>query len=462
MDDDGLRRRDVLVGAAMMAGLAGCLDAFSNSATETTTEDRTSATGDRTPTSPPTGTVQRVTPGRDQVLAARSGRVVPVSSAGSTTAVDPSETETPVGDAISQINEAGGRPGFGSVLLPPGTITEAEPLVPTQYTRIVGWGINTSVVRFTDLTSDGVRVERLRDAKFCTLDGFTLSGVDSAERSGGSAIHFDNPTANPRRFTIGEIGFREWIDPVVHLERGTPFGSRWGHLEFGFDRNDGREIVVGRNQSLLGTQIGLISAGNRTGDPVVSTTFSGARIHVGFLNIGGSAGSALRLDMTWNGHVSVGDINFESGVTTDEPIVRLDGPGAVRLDHVRNTEGEVGSIVELGRKNAHNVIGRVQNADSVRRGKLEVTDQPAAPSYYFGSADDFVTPFDRLSENVVAFGDMTTADGRPLAEGFSPTVYDSPTSLARGELGVTRSDDGVTLVYRTDDGTVHRWTSDGN
>lgn len=456
-----LQRRQMLMGTAAtagMAGLAGCMDLFDGG-------DATDTGGatDRRPTvgvGSQTGSAT-VQPTRGELLAARAGQVVPVVAGGAVSPIDPGETNTPVGDAIDRVDEVGTNKGFGTVLLPPGRIQEAEPLVPTQFTRVLGWGVNNTLVEFTDRSSDGIRVERLKQGKFVTLDGFTLSGGSSDRRRGGSAIHFANDTSNPKHFNMGSVGFREWIDPVVHLEEGAPFGSRWEHLDFGFGHNDGREIVVGSDESLLGTQIGVISAGNRTGDPVLTTDFSGSRLFVGFINIGGSAGQAMVIDAAINGHIEVGGINFESGAQTSDPIVTLNGPASTRIGHVRNANGAVRSMVRLGRRNAHNVIGRLRNAGTVRRGLIEVTRQPSGPSFYFGSSNDFATRLDSLKENIVAFGDMQTADGTSLAGEFTPRTYDSPDAVATGELGVTETNDGPALVYRTPDGTVHRWTSDG-
>ena len=448
-----LQRRRLLAGTAAMGvgGTAGCLGLFGGG-------DEPTESTDETAVSPTDGTI--VPPTRNQILAARRGRVVPVTTTGEASPIDPTRTETPLGDAVRRIDNAGDKPGFGTILLPPGKVTEGAPLVPTQFIRIIGWGINTSLVEFVDRGSDGIRVEELKDGRFVTLDGFTLSGADSEERNGGSAIHFVNDTVNPKRFNMGSVGFREWIDPVVYFERGSPFGSVWNHLDFGFGLNDGREIVVGQEQGLLGTQIGIISAGNRTGDTVLTTDFSAARFHVGFLNIGGSAGRAMEIESTVNGHVSVGGINFETGVTTGEPAITLDGPASARIGYVRISEGTtVGAAVRLGRRNGNNVIGRIRSAGRVRRDEIEVTRQPVAPSFYFGTSDDFGTRLNSLNYNVVALGDMGTPNGGSLGQ-FTPQTYASSTAVSAGELGVVPDGDSATLVYRTDDGTVHRWSND--
>jgi hypothetical protein len=466
MVDSRLSRRTLLASIAATAGLAGCAAFSSPENTATSSEATTpSSTATGTPTmtqrSPTAQPQHPTTP--EQVAAARNGHVVPVAAGlGEDASVDPMETDTPVSDAFRRIDETGEDRGFGAVLLPPDEITEAAPIVPSQYTSLLGWGVNTSRIEFTDLEADGIRIRRLNDGKFVRFDGFTLVGSgEQGERRGGSAIHFDNGSANPRHFNIGSLSFRNWVDPVVHLERGAPFGCVWQHLDFGFGENDGREIVFGRNQSFLGSQIGYISAGNRTGDPVITTDFSGARFNLGFLNIGGSAGPALDLQTTWNGYVSVNGINYETGTNRTGTIVAIDGPASTRIEHVKNTNSTVDSIARLGRRNAHNVIGRVQNAGTVRRGKIEITDQPAGPSFYFGSSSDFATDIGSMDDYVWALGDMTTADGRRTFSASSqPQAYTDPQpeDLATGEFAVAwQSDNSPALVYCDQNEELYFW-----
>lgn len=463
MKESNLSRRTLLASIAATAALAGCTEF----AEETTSPSRTTTqpTAAGTPTGtrhPPTTHPQRSTT-PEQVTAARKGNVVPVARGLTEAAsIDPTGTDTPVDDAFRRVDEVGESRGFGAVLLPPEVVTEAGPVVPSQYTSLLGWGANTSGIRFTDQRADGFNIGTLNDGKFVRLDGFTLLG--GRERKAGSAIHFDNGESNPRHFDIGSLSFRNWVDPVIHLERGGPFGCVWHHLDFGFGQNDGREIVFGRNESFLGSQVGHISGGNRTGDPVITTNFSGARFNLGYLNIGGSAGAALKLQTTWNGYVSVNGINYETGTDETSSIVQIDGPAATHIDHVKNTDATVDSIVRLGRKNAHNMIGRVQNTETVRRGKIEITDQPAGPSFYFGSSEDFVTDLDVMNDHVWAFGDMTTADGRrAFSDSFQPQEYPDPQpeDLTTGEIAIDRGGDGPpSLVYCGENDELHFWRAE--
>ncbi|WP_276271766.1 hypothetical protein [Haloarcula litorea] len=471
MDGPDLDRRVYLAGLAATAGMAGCSGLFSDGdESQTATPDRgdsdTAGGGSRTPFATPSGRRQHRPTAGDQVLASRDGHVVVVGRGlDGHVAIDPTETDTPVGDAFRLLDEAGGARGFGTVLLPPTTVVERAPLRPSQHARLLGWGINTTTLAFADTTRDGIRVETLRDGKFVTLDGFTLSGSASGDaRESGSAIHFDNDTANPKHFDIGSLAFREWVDPVLDLENGAPFGSVWYHLDFGFGQNDGRELAIGRNEGFLGSRVLYVSAGNRTGDPVITTDYSGARFDVGFLNVGGSAGPALELRTTWNGHVSVGGINYEPGTERSGSAVFLDGPAGVRIEHVRNTDATLDSVIRFDRKNANNVIGRVDNAGTLRRGKIEITAQPAGSSFYFGSSSEFVTEFDSLAEPIWAFGDMASADGRRVAEApAQPRTYGDPdpSDLTIGEVGIAESDGGApSLVYRDREGSLHHWRAE--
>jgi len=268
---------------------------------------------------------------------------------------------------------------------------------------------------------------------------------------------------------MGYVAFRDWVDPVLHFEEGSPFDSTWRHLDFGWDGNRGREIVLRENQSLLGTRIGYISAGNATKDPVLWTNFAGAQINIGFMNVGGSAGQAVRVRAAKNGHIRINGINFESGVTTNKPIVELRGRAAVKLGHVRNTDARVDSIVRLAENNANNIIEHVRNVSNfgarVDVGKIDIAEPPSGPSYYFGNLDDVVNSAGADANQIWALGDMRAADGN-RSSGPAPTVERrsnvSSDDLSTGELALDTDPDGggqPVLVFKTGDGTLYQWES---
>jgi hypothetical protein len=387
----------------------------------------------------------------------------------SVTTIDPAETSTPVGDAVTRIDESGENEGFGVVILPPTTITEAEPVVPSHYVQFIGYGVNTSGIEFTDLGRDGFRVTRPEEGKFVALDGFTISGTSSEERTDGSAIHFLNDSGrSPKQFNIGDLAFRDWIDPVVHCERGSPFDSTWHHLDFGYDANDGREIVLEREQSLLGTQIGYIGAGNATRDPVLYTNFAGAKIDIGFINIGGTAGQAARIKSSVNGYVHIGGINFESNITTDRPIISLQGRAPARIDYVQNTNSEARSMVQLNSDNGNKIIGPLRNNGTLQMGKIEVRRDSSRPSYYFGPPSDVVSA-SNVSADLQTFGGSAqpTEQGgtdRRMSTAPVPQYSNaSATEVSTGELAVDtgRGEDGtVSLLFKDEDGTLHAWDAE--
>jgi hypothetical protein len=396
--------------------------------------------------------------------------VVPVGRGlGPGDAIDPTETDTPLSDAVAVLDETGDQPGKGAILLPPRKIRQEGAVRPSQFVRFLGWGPQTSNVEFTDLTEDGFRITALKEGRFVYLDGFTMSGSDENQRSGGSAIHFISEEVSPKQFNMGYMAFRDWIDPVLHFEKGSPYDSTWQHLDFGWDGNRGREIVLEENQSLMGTQIGYISAGNSTGDTVFWTNFAGARLRIGFMNVGGSAGQAARIWATQNGHVHIGGINFESGVSVENPIVELRGPAAVKLGHVKNTDSTVDSIVQLTQDNANNIIEHVRNFRNfgarLNVGPIEIADEPQGPSYYFGPSENVVNSAEATTNKFWALGDMRAADGGLRAGstvGSSVNRYTqaSADDLSTGELGldVDRDGDGTpALVFKDDDGTLYRW-----
>lgn len=457
-----MRRRAFLGGVTgSLLGLSGC-NQFQQEGTETgtpgaTPTDESAPSDGRQPSD--------ATPSDPTVKKTLDGFVVPIArDLDVSDAIDPTETETPVGDAVAKIDEAGGRRGFGTVLLPPTTVNEAAPVIPSQFVEFVGWGANTSVIEFTDGTRDGFRITHLKRGKFVTLDGFTISGGDKSERTGGSAIHFVNDTGvSPKQFNIGNLAFRNWIDPVIHCEQGSPFGSVWQHLDFGYDANDGREIVLEKGQSLLGLQIGFIGAGNATGDPVLYTDFAGAKLDIGFINVGGSAGQAVRIKAAKNGHVHVGGINFEPLDATDAPIVSVQGEASTRFNFVQNTNTRVRSMVQLRHNNGNNIIGPLLNNGTVEVDKIEVTDDSAQPSYHFGPASD-VTAVNANSK-VWSFDDMRTENGGQTGETVPQYSNASPDSLAKGELAVDTNvgnSGSAALLFKADDGTIYHWDADGS
>jgi hypothetical protein len=403
---------------------------------------------------------------RNQVKVAGEGKVVPVAvGLDQSDAIDPESTPTPVNDAIEKISGSQNKRGFGAVILPPSTIEEAAPIIPSEFIQIIGWGINTSKIEFIDLAGDGIRVTDLKEGWYVHLDGFTLSGSDKSERNGGSAIHFDNNSGyRPKHFNIGRLGFREWIGPVIHCERGSPFGCRWEYLDFGFGHNNGCEIVLENDQSLMGTQIGYISAGNATGDTVLDIRFAGAKIFIGYINVGGSAGQALQVKSTSQGHINVGGINFESGVTVDKAAVSLNGPASTCIDYVRTMNVSVDSVIRLGRQNGNNIIRHVEVSDNttVRVGKIEIADEPEAPSYYFGSADEIVNTVRSTQGKIWALGDMVAVDGghTPATGRLERYVDPDNEDLECGELAFVsdRSGSGKpAFVYKNDTNELHFW-----
>jgi len=456
MGREGISRRSTLTAlAAGMTGLASC--------------ESLQTDGQQGQTEMETTTITRHGVEGVQMQAAWDGRVVPVAPGlGPSDAIDPSETDTPLSDAVSIIDEVGEKPGKGAVLLPPQQITQDEPVRPSQFIQFLGWGPQTSNVTFTNLSEDGFRVTALKEGKFVYLDGFTISGADKQQRQDGSAIHFANDEASPKQFNIGYIAFREWIDPVLDFENGSLYGSTWRHLDFGWDGNRGREILLRKNQSLMGTQIDYISAGNATGDAVLSTNFAAARIKIGFINIGGSAGQAANITSARNGRIYIDGINFESGVSTDKPIVELQGQAPVRLGHVRNTDATVDSIVRLTANNANKIIEHVRNLNgfgaTVRTGKIDLASEPAGPSYYFGTTEDITNTAGATTNRFWALGDMQAADssGRP-AQNIPSYSGANADDLSTGEIGVDTDPDGNAgpcLVFKGHDGELHRWDSE--
>lgn len=276
------------------------------------------------------------------IQASFDGLVVPVAPGlGMADAIDPSETATPIQDAIDAIDATEWyNPEFspGAVLLPAGRIEEQGSLTNTVMKSFLGHGIKATEVRFTDLSKPAIEQASVSagDGSQTFWDGIRFNGVDGANRT-GAAIYIDKPGV--RYFDVGRVVFREWND-VIYLDEECWFECYWD--SFGAIYIYGRSIVA--DGASLGASAWLIDKLNLYRD-------DGAGRIIDARNAGG--GNFMIRDL----HIQInGEINGESGPPPIE--VNESSFGRFRIDnlHYETTVGlDLPAIVRFSRGSKYQI-----------------------------------------------------------------------------------------------------------
>ncbi|TQQ82510.1 hypothetical protein EWF95_04760 [Halonotius roseus] len=321
------------------------------------------------------------------------GRIVAIGRDLDTTVINPTESETPVQDALDTIADAGGR-----IYLPPGIVRDRGPVRPHPNTGIYGFGMNVSVLKITQPNTDGIRFDRSQRANRVQLDGFELRGPGS-DAASGVAIHFrDNgtdPVSDPADFTIGRLYCWAWNNTVYRVDEGVgPFQCRHDFLRMDdCDAGDAEALIEWRSTygpaNWFGTIVAYPSA-TQSGTNSDLLYQRGGELSIGDITTGTTTG---RLVDTQNGRLHVGRLHYEpvGQRTVPQSLVRIGRNGATRFDDVLVDSEAVQYVYELGEGAGNAVLfGPAGGRGTVRRNVVNVSGQLDADrsSWYFGRVAD--------------------------------------------------------------------------
>ena len=364
--------------------------------------------------------------------------------------VDPTETTTPVQDAIDVVAGSGG----GVVVLPPTPVQESETIKLRSSVSVYGHGVQCSIIEFTQGGIDGIHFDSAANGgspvSKCNLDGFSLMGpwVDGVTETGSAMRHVGGFTHD---ISIGHLMFSFWTDAVYRVDRGVaPFQITWEQMTiYECDAGDS----VADNADHWGSEGGLIIWDEYVGPANVFgiiTAYpvsrrSGVRSNllyakggdfvVGHMNLGESIGSVVigHDDLALN----VEHVNWEpSGelVSFSEPLFKFAGcrhrkyvgniqiatdtaPGIVQIDPDW-WAGTAGGNVYLG---TVSFVRGDLDGDCIRFTNGDI----GAPVYFEGTSDGVNNETgSELSHPVVclAEGAWKTSTGTGLTRGVDRYV----------------------------------------
>lgn len=346
-----------------------------------------------------------------QIQASLDGLVVPIASGvGANDAINPSNTTTPVQDAINVISNAG-VPGV--VQIPPSTVQEASSVTMETGISVTGWDWRSSVIEFTDLSIDGLVFDSAFGAK---LNNVRIDGSDRSNRTGGSAARFINGGTNSNHFR--GVRFTNWINPVIHFDTGHPFSSHWSEIvgESNTTRGNSGRFLAAEDSAGPGLTIANAYLGSTDATPCMEfreaddTAITDMGVGIQAVNIGGSTTTVIDAQTAANATLVVHDVTwFGDG---GSPVVKLSGVGPTILSTLRAAGGEVPYVVELAGANGNNVIGPIDTSTTtVTNTKLDISSTPSDYSWYFGASDDVTNNAGSSTGNVRSLSTAGTGNG---------------------------------------------------
>lgn len=410
----GVSRRELLGGAGAV-GLGGLLGAGSMGATGTASADASTSDSDGnvgTPGDPVDGFFDGAnfydgannqigsldengldipSVSTDNLSGTYPGKVRAFGDGEVLTTIDPTETTTPVQDAVGVINNQSNEQG--GIELPPARITEAGTVTGATGISILGTP-GESVIEFTDLSANGFDIPNVSQPHAATLwHGFTLDGGSLADRTGGSAMNW---TGIERSFNVGYLKFENWggPDPVVRVVDGKWHTAIAVMLDFGFSANEGQNLVINAGGSPP-LKIGAMACGSADQQNALNRIGAAHVVHIGQMNLGGiNDGRALLAD---GDSVRLGYLNFEPTTSNGNwPVVEIIGDGEAQIGTIHlSGEANVTSCVELGVNSGNkHIVKPAASEGTVGTNLVEVSATPSDASYYYGPASDITDSSD--------------------------------------------------------------------
>lgn len=330
--------------------------------------------------------------------------------------ISPEDSATPVQDAIDAVDAATGSTGrlngWGTVEVPPRRVENAGTLTSLGGKRLLGYGIESSIIEFTDLDAPGWEVTEFADSERSYVDGITFDGSDRTNRT-APLIHYSGGDT-PYSCHMGRVQFQQASGPVIHFENSHPFSSHWEFVR-GTEYDGG--LFLANNLAKM-FSIGEIygspinpPSNNDTGLVSIANT-SGTVVKIGKINAGGANIRALDANLKGNGSLEVGVINFEPSTGgSHDSAVRLLNDGGTNIGGISVANAsDINQFVELrAAQNKH--IGQCVAPGGVTINNSRVvtfTDTAGANTYIGVSGEVSNNSGAALTHPIACLGDLTT------------------------------------------------------
>lgn len=320
----------------------------------------------------------------DELLAA--GHILEIGSSGGLIKTrDPASSSTPVQDAADAVSAGGG----GKVILPAGTIQEAARYDHPPAVSLLGQGIDTTTVQFTDTTADGLLCNAPKLGMDTLIDGITFDGMDNTA-TGRKAWRFTN--GEVYNFNVGSVMFKRWGDGLIYMDNGHVYNSDWRQLNAMQTAGDGYNgsFLASDDSIGPGLNIGQIYGGSQDQSSEVrlgtaASEISDVGLTIGSINNGGNAGPAFEEHTLLLSLVKIGQItNYGAN---GNPTVILDGAGFTKIDFIDPRSGQTADhTVQLGPNfNWNNWIGPVSGQDAtINISPLDAQSGANSQVYWWG------------------------------------------------------------------------------
>lgn len=367
--------------------------------------------------------------------------------------VDPSNTTTPVQDAIDISSTNGG----GTVRLPPKSIDSPGGISLASDVALRGhW--RSSEINITDNSNHGLILDNVAHV---TLDGFQIKG--SVTGSVSNAIHFGSSAGSSGQIIVPRLRVQQWRGPAIDDGGGTSvFDSWWGYCRFhNVDAGDQTAIIDLSNSSQNNNVVcwSINGSDSDTASDSEAIRFGGSECwNFGSLNL---FGTANRIFVGGNAIVRVGHINYEvTSGSESEAAVWIGSPRLCLIGGVLN-QSDPDYVYRLA-NSANAIVGPTNGGTTTNIVKIHAS--PNSECWYWGQSGDIDNAANATTERVWAL-----ADGKVGDPAFSSSVTlsgaASPAHTASGALG-TEGDVGrvqdlsVTSGAGADYGFSYRWEWD--
>lgn len=319
-----------------------------------------------------------------------------VFTAGAVSSINPTETTTPVQDAVdlAESNDHGGQ-----IILPPGKITEAETVNITEGVEILGRGLTDAALPETRSSQSIIEwpagVDHMTIDVQASLDGFTFQGAGPSTTNIRS-LQIGDTGADVRNLNLGNLGFRQFAGFAIRSTTNTVvFQSHLGdHLNIS-DVDAGSEPAVIDLRFGFNTTIGHLSGyptDAKTGSDSTLIRTNEFGLSIDSVNVGGTCNRLIERQSSVEPLV-IGQWNFEPDVDSNPSNVFDLEQGPVTIGSGKVTNQDVETVFALSFNNRLMFLAKPRlDGATTATTILRVFEQPQGPSWYFGPASDISNP----------------------------------------------------------------------